>query len=60
MANIGTRGTLPKKTQNFFCHRLITIHTPIESPGRVDKKYFVFKNVYSDFWPKNSVKIRIL
>ncbi len=39
-----------------------TIHTPIESPSRVDMKYFVFKNVYFDFWPKepkNCVKIRM-
>jgi hypothetical protein len=40
----------------------MTFHTPIESPGRVDKKYVVFKNVYCDLWPKkpkNSVKIRM-
>jgi hypothetical protein len=34
-----------KNTRNFFCYLGMTIHTPIESPGRVDKKYVVLKNV---------------
>ena len=40
----------------------MTIHIPIESPGRVDKKYVVFKNVYLISGlnkPKNSEKIRM-
>jgi hypothetical protein len=48
-----------KMSQN-FSHPDITIHTPIESPCRVDKKYAVSKFFLSDFWPKkpkNSVKI---
>jgi hypothetical protein len=32
-----------KKEKNFFSHQYMTIHTPIESPCRVDKKYAVFK-----------------
>ena len=36
----------------------MTIHTPIESPNRVDKKYVVFKNVYLDIWPKEAKKER--
>ena len=39
-----------------------TIHTPIESPCRVDKKYAVLKKFYSDFRskkPKNCFKTRI-
>jgi hypothetical protein len=32
----------------------MTKHTPVESPGRVDKKYVVFKNVYCDFWAKEA------
>jgi hypothetical protein len=32
----------------------MTIHTLIESPGRVDKKYAVIENVYCDFWPKTA------
>jgi hypothetical protein len=31
----------------------MTIHTPIESPYRVDLKNVVFKNVQCDSWPKN-------
>jgi hypothetical protein len=34
----------------------MTIHTPNESPSRVDKKYVVFKNVYCVFWPKKALK----
>jgi len=30
------------------------IHTPIDSPSRVDKKYFVFEKVLCDFWPKEA------
>jgi hypothetical protein len=32
-----------KKEEKFFSHQYMTIHTPIESPCRVDKKYAVFK-----------------
>jgi hypothetical protein len=32
-----------KKEKKFFSHQYMTIHTPIESPCRVDKKYSVFK-----------------
>jgi hypothetical protein len=39
-----------------FPHPDITIHTPIESPSRVDKNYAFFKNVFSDFRPKKSEK----
>jgi hypothetical protein len=39
------KGIMQKWTK-FFSDQGITIHTPIESPGRVDKKYFVFKNIY--------------
>ena len=35
----------------------MTIHTPIESPSRVDKKYVVFKNVNIDIWPKEAQKL---
>ena len=34
----------------------MTIYTPIESPHRVDKKYAVFKNIWSDFPPKKTLK----
>ena len=30
-----------KKEKKFFSHQYMTIHTPIESPCRVDKKYAV-------------------
>ena len=30
----------------------MTIHTPIESPGRVDKNYAVFKIIYGVIRPK--------
>ena len=33
----------------------MTIHTPIESPSRVDKKYVVFKNVYFEATNKCSL-----
>ena len=36
----------------------MTIHTPIESPCQVDKKYVVFKNVYFDIWAKEAKKER--
>jgi hypothetical protein len=36
----------------------MAIHTPIESSIRVDKKYFVFENIYCDFWPKEAKKQR--
>ena len=49
-------GSQPKKTRNFLCYRGMTIHTPIENPGLVDKKYVVFKNVNIDFWPKKALK----
>jgi len=32
-----------KKREKNFSHQYMTIHTPIESPCRVDKKYAVFK-----------------
>jgi hypothetical protein len=32
----------------------MTIHTPIESPCRDDKRYAVFKNIYSITRPKNA------
>ncbi len=48
------RGTLQKKNTKFFSQPSIAIHTPIESPSRVDIKYFVFKDVYFDFWPKEA------
>ena len=51
-----------KKEKNFFSHQYMTIHTPIESPCRVDKKYAVLKKFYSDFRskkPKNCFKTRI-
>jgi hypothetical protein len=38
----------------------MTIHTPIESPGRVDKNYAVFKIIYGVIRPikaKNRVKM---
>jgi hypothetical protein len=41
----------------------MTIHTPIESPSRVDMKYFVLKmfTLISGLKkPKNNVKIRML
>jgi hypothetical protein len=34
-----------KKFTKIFSNRGMTIHTPVESPGRVDKKYVVFKRV---------------
>jgi hypothetical protein len=58
--NYGQFLPLPKKTRIFLCYRGMTIHTPIESPDRVDKNYVVLKNVYCDLWPKNSVKMRFL
>jgi len=36
----------------------MTIHTPIESHSRVDKKYVVFENVHFDIWPKEAKKER--
>ena len=33
------------KWTKFFLYRGMTIHTPIESPDRVDSKYVVFKIV---------------
>ncbi len=51
-------GPLPKKYSNFFSQSGMTIHAPIESPNRVDKKYVVFKNVYLDIWPKEAKKER--
>ncbi len=61
----GNKNTLFKKsgvlkiwcdlaTLKFFYQPDITIYTPIESPCRVDKKYAVLKNIYSDFRPKKS------
>jgi hypothetical protein len=37
-----------------FSDRGITLHTPIESPGRADKKYVVIKNVNCDLGPKKA------
>jgi len=34
----------------------MTNNTPIESPCRVDKKYAVLKNIWSDFRPKKIPK----
>jgi hypothetical protein len=34
----------------------MTIHTPIESPAQVDKKYVVFKKVSNKIRPKISLK----
>ena len=34
----------------------MTIHTPIESPCRDDKRYAVLKNIYSIIQPKNAEK----
>ena len=34
-----------RKRSKFFLYRGMIIHTPIESPDRVDLKYVVFKNV---------------
>jgi hypothetical protein len=36
----------------------MTIHKPIESPCRADKKYAVSKFFLSDFWPKKVQKQR--
>jgi hypothetical protein len=44
---------MAKNEQHFF-YPDITIHTLIESPCRVYSKYVVFKNFYSDFWPKKA------
>ena len=52
-------GPLPKKNTKIFSQPSITIHTPIESPSRVDMKYFVLKIVYFDFWPKEDKKQRM-
>jgi hypothetical protein len=41
-----------QKLAKIFSDLNMTIHTPIESPCRVDKKHVVIKNVYIDFWPK--------
>ncbi len=41
----------------------MTIYAPIDSPCRIDKKYVVFKNVWSGNWhkmPKNRVTICVL
>ena len=43
-----------QKKSNFFVQPSMKIHTPIESPSRIDKAYDVFKNVYFDFWPKKA------
>ena len=40
-----------KKAKNFFLPDM-TIHTPIESPCRVDPRYVDFKNVFCYFRPK--------
>jgi hypothetical protein len=47
-------GPLPKKSRNFDSQPDITIYTPIESPCRVYSKYFVFKNIYINFWSKKA------
>jgi hypothetical protein len=44
----------PKEIKGVF---LPSTYTPIEIPCRVDKKYYVFKNVYCDFWPKEAKKL---
>ncbi len=46
---------MAKIYQNFF-YADITIHTPIESPSRVYSKYFVFRNIYINFWSKKAYK----
>jgi hypothetical protein len=40
--------THTKKKRKIYSHPDITIYTPIESPCRVDKKYAVLKNIYSE------------
>jgi UDP-3-O-[3-hydroxymyristoyl] glucosamine N-acyltransferase len=37
---------MAKIDQFYFLHPNITIHTPIDSPCRVDKKCVVFKNIF--------------
>ena len=39
-----------------FFYPDITIHTPIESPSRGYSKYFVFRNIYINFWSKKAYK----
>ena len=49
-----------KKREKIFFYQYMTIHTPIESPGRVDKNYAVFKIIYGVIRPtkaKNRVKM---
>jgi len=41
----------------------MTMYAPIDSPCRIDKKYVVFKNVWSGNWhkmPKNRIIICVL
>jgi hypothetical protein len=55
-------GPLSKKTRNFLCYRAMTIHTTIESPRRVEKKYVVFKMFFAfsgSKKPKNSEEILV-
>jgi hypothetical protein len=43
-----------KKEKKKFSHPSMTIHTPIESPCRDDKRYAVLKIIYSIIRPKNA------
>ena len=43
-----------KKEKKIFFFQYMTIHTPIESPGRVDKNYAVFKIIYGVIRPKRA------
>jgi hypothetical protein len=45
---------LVKKEKKKFSHPSMTIHTPIESPCRDDKRYAVLKIIYSIIRPKNA------
>jgi hypothetical protein len=49
-----------EKKRKIFFYQYMAIHTPIESPGRVDKNYAVFKIIYGVIRPikaKNRVKM---
>ena len=47
-------GPLPKKNSKIFSRPDVTIHTPIESPSRADKKHAVFTDGKIDFCPKKA------
>jgi hypothetical protein len=52
-------GTLAKINSKFISRPCMSNNTPIESPSRLDKKYCVFENVHSDFWPIFTYSTRV-